>query len=150
MPESAIPTLVPSPEHRETLTPAGPPSSNNVNPLREVGGRLQSDVEMSDADMRAAMYGLQEEYDARLKAYLEDTLPMTETERMALCTVTDTGQNERKWIENKIRMALAQGKSTAFDKELNDQIAFSTGPRDIIWALPEGRQDCCCRSSVSP
>ena len=127
MPESAIPTPVPTPERRETstLTISQPPSSTHVNRLREVGGRLRSDVEMSDADMRAAMYRLQEEYDARLKACLEDTLPMTETERMqrALDIIADTGQKERKWIEDKSRMALAQGRPTTFDKELNDQIA---------------------------
>jgi len=59
-----------------------------------------------------------------LKACLEDTLPMTETERMqrALDIIADTGQKERKWIEDKSRMALAQGRPTMFDKELNNQI----------------------------
>jgi len=44
-----------------------------------------------DADMRATMYRLQEEYDARLKACLGDTLLMTETERMVLHIVIDMG-----------------------------------------------------------
>lgn len=71
------------------------------------------------------MHRLQEEYETRLKACLEDTLPMTETERMqrAFDVNADTGRKERKLIEVKGRIALAQGKPSTFDKELDDQIA---------------------------
>ena len=128
VPESAIPTPVPTPERRETSTltvSQVPLSSTHTDQRREDSDRFRNEVEMSDADMRAAMYQLQEEYDTRLKACLEDTLPMTETERMqrALDIIAETGQKERKWIEDKSRMALAQGKPTTFDKELNDQIS---------------------------
>ena len=42
--------------------------------------------------------------------------------QQALDIITDTGQKERKWIKDKSRMALAQGRPTMFDKELNNQI----------------------------
>lgn len=126
--ESSIPTPVPTPERRETSTISISqvlPSSAYPDRRREDSDRFRSGFGMSDADLRAAMYRLQEEYDTRLKTCLEDTLPMTETERMqrALDIIADTGQKERKWIEDKSRMALAQGKPSTFDSELNDQIA---------------------------
>ena len=76
------------------------------------------------ADTRAVMYRLQEEYNTRLTACLEDTLLMSETERMqrALHISSYIAQKERKWIEDKGRMALAQDKPTTFNKELNFQL----------------------------
>jgi len=49
---------------------------------------------------------------------------MTETEHMqqTLNIIADMGQKERKWIKDNSRMALAQGRPTMFNKELNNQI----------------------------
>ena len=88
---------------------------------------------MADADTRVVMDRLQDEHFRRLKACFEDTL-MSETERVqrALYISSHIAQKERGWIENKGRMALAQGKPTTFDKELNDQLSVHEQRLKII------------------
>lgn len=78
-------------------------STTEVRNVESIIGVHASFVLSSPAEA-GTMYLLQGKYDARLKACLEDTPPMAETERLQRALhiiITDTGQMERKGIEDK-------------------------------------------------
>ena len=113
-----------TPESRWTPTDfmsQTPPSSTHINQWRGDPDRFR----MFDTKIRAAMCLSEEGYDIRMKACLEDALPMTGTERMqrALDILAEIDSTERQWIEYQSQLALAQGQQTTFDKELNYQVS---------------------------
>ncbi|KAF8323945.1 hypothetical protein DL93DRAFT_56897 [Clavulina sp. PMI_390] len=126
IPESAIPTPVPTPDRRDMSTLSVSqygPSTSTYHDRPPPRDESRQAPERSDAEMRAAMLDLQADYDAKLRACMEDPSPIDEEERMrrALDIVGRTGTAERQWIEEKSQQALRRGRQSTFTQELSDQ-----------------------------